>query len=725
MTDSKSPSEDYRTRIPPSLDRSQSPLAWLGRIAGLVSLLLLVILRLLNPAWVEELSLYSFDLQQQIAPRSYDSLLRVRIVGIDDRSLARYGQWPWPRTLMARLVSKIAMQDPQMLGVDIILSEPDRYSPKNLAHLLPQLPPPLASQLDSMPDNEVLLAQAFEKVPTVLGVGTTDDPALAPTAPVRITIVRQAGRNPKPYLHQYPYLLSSLPELARAARGSGSLIANPGRDGITRSVPMFIVVGGNLVPTLALEMLRVGVSLGSVGIVTGRHGIEAARLSDVSFPTDVHGHAFPYFSKSYEGRYISAADLLDGTRPPAELHGDFVLLGLTSQASADFRQTPLGLMAGVEVHAQLLESMLTHSLLRRPHFWERMEVVLVIVTGLLMIFALPYSRPSMATIGFVAMAVTVLAATFACFVWLKVLFGGVYAVLSSSFLFGVMLVWNLISTEAGRRRLAAELEHRRQLEARIDGELSAARSLQMGLLPHKFLGPPDRDDVDVFATIEPARMVGGDFYDFLLLDSRRLSFAIADVSGKGVPAALFMAMAKEILRSAISKHEDALDLAFAEASTKISAASAEMVDEGADMMFVTAFAGILDLTSGQLAYVNAGHDPPFVLRADAEPQELSGAGGPPLGTVDRLICPVERLSLQAGDLLLLYTDGATESENKDHGFYGMARLRSLLASSREATARGLVELVRADIRRFATDADQADDITLLALTWHGHSPNGR
>jgi serine phosphatase RsbU (regulator of sigma subunit) len=382
-------------------------------------------------------------------------------------------------------------------------------------------------------------------------------------------------------------------------------------------------------------------------------------------------------------------------------------------------------MAGVEIHAQLLESMLTHSLLLRPHFWDQMEVALIIVTGLLTIFALPYSRPSLAAIGFVAMAATVLAATFVSFVWFQVLVAGVYAIVSSTIIFGVMLVWSLISTEAGRHRLAVELEHRRQIEARIDGELSAARSLQMGLLPHKFLGPPQRNDVDMFATIEPARMVGGDFYDFLLLDSRRLSFAIADVSGKGVPAALFMAMTKEILRSAISKHGDALDLAFAEASTKITAASAEMADEGADMMFVTAFAGILDLSSGQLAYVNAGHDPPFVLRLDAEPRELSGRGGPPLGAVDPLVCPVERLRLQAGDLLLLYTDGATESENKDHVFYGITRLKALLASSREATARALVELVRADIRRFATGADQADDITLVALSWHGNSLNGR
>jgi adenylate cyclase len=706
------------------LDRLQSALARPGCVAALVSLLLLVILRLLNPALVVALSLRSFDLEQRIAPRSYQPM-GVRIVAIDDRSLARYGQWPWPRTLMARLVSQIAMQDPRVLGVDIIFSEPDRYSPKNLAHLLPYLPPPIAKQLDGLPDNEVLLAQAFEKVPTVLGVAVTDDPALAPTLPVRITIVRQAGGNPKPFLPQYPYLLSSVPELRRTERGAGSLVDNPGADGITRSVPMFIVVQGDLVPTFALEMLRVAVSLGSVGIITSRHGIEAATLGDVSFRTDVRGRAYPYFSKSYDFRYISASDLLDGTLPATQLRGNFVLLGITTQNGADFRQTPLGLMAGVEIHAQLLESMLTHSLLLRPHFWDQMEVALIIVTGLLTIFALPYSRPSLAAIGFVAIAAAVLAATFVSFVWFQILVAGVYAIVSSTIIFGVMLVWSLISTEAGRHRLAVELEHRRQIEARIDGELSAARSLQMGLLPHKFLGPPQRNDVDVFATIEPARMVGGDFYDFLLLDSRRLSFAIADVSGKGVPAALFMAMTKEILRSAISKHGDALDLAFAEASTKITAASAEMADEGADMMFVTAFAGILDLSSGQLAYVNAGHDPPFVLRLDAEPRELSGRGGPPLGAVDPLVCPVERLRLQAGDLLLLYTDGATESENKDHVFYGTTRLKALLASSREATARDLVELVRADIRRFATGADQADDITLVALSWHGNSPNGR
>ena len=164
------------------------------------------------------------------------------------------------------------------------------------------------------------------------------------------------------------------------------------------------------------------------------------------------------------------------------------------------------------------------------------------------------------------------------------------------------------------------------MEARLDGELNAARAIQLGLLPRHFPGPPDRRDLEVFASIEPARMVGGDLYDFVLLDPEHLSFAIADVSGKGVPAALFMAMTKEVLHTATLRYRNALDRVFNEANDKISAASEELGAGGTNMMFVTVFAGILDLASGMLVYVNAGHDSPFVIRAGAEPEKSSARG---------------------------------------------------------------------------------------------------
>src|SRR5260221_2851614 len=178
-----------------------------------------------------------------------------------------------------------------------------------------------------------------------------------------------------------------------------------------------------------------------------------------------------------------------------------------------------------------------------------------------------------------------------------------------------MLSENLRAAEVSSRRLADELQHEREMEACLDGELNAARSIQLGLLPRHFPGPPERRDLEVFASIEPARMVGGDLYDFVLLDPDHLSFAIADVSGKGVPAALFMAMTKEVLHTATLRYRNALDRVFSEANDKISASSEELGAGGTNMMVVTVFAGILDLTTGMLVYVNAGHDSPFLMRA--------------------------------------------------------------------------------------------------------------
>jgi sigma-B regulation protein RsbU (phosphoserine phosphatase) len=285
--------------------------------------------------------------------------------------------------------------------------------------------------------------------------------------------------------------------------------------------------------------------------------------------------------------------------------------------------------------------------------------------------------------------------------------------------FGVMLGSSLRAAESARRRLATALESERESTARLEGELNAARAIQMGLLPQRFLGVSDHPDVDVYAVIEPARMVGGDLYDFIMLGSDRLSFAIADVSGKGVPAALFMAMSKEVLRAATLSHGEALDLVFKEANARISAASNDMAGVGANMMFVTVFAGVLDLASGKLVFVNAGHNEPFVLAAHSPARLLTAQGGPPLGSVEGFPYPVEQRQLAPGESLLLYTDGVTDAENPEQSFYSMARLERLLAAAPAASAKALVDFVRDDVRLFTAGAEQADDITLLAVRWLG------
>ena len=391
---------------------------------------------------------------------------------------------------------------------------------------------------------------------------------------------------------------------------------------------------------------------------------------------------------------------------------------------SDLAQTPLGLMPAVEVWAQSLESMLTGNLLRRPASMNLIEIAIVLLAGLVIIFSLPYENPRIAGAALLCIVAILFSSALASFKFSKLLLDGIYPALSSVMVFGVMLSENLRVAEAGRRRLAAELQHEREVEARLDGELNAARAIQLGLLPRHFPGPPDRHDLEVFASIEPARMVGGDLYDFVLLDPEHLSFAIADVSGKGVPAALFMAMTKEVLHTATLRYRNALDRVFNEANDKISAASEELGAGGTNMMFVTVFAGILDLASGMLVYVNAGHDSPFVIRAGAAPESFPLAGGPPLGTVDDFQYSIEHRQLAPGEMVLAYTDGVTEAQDTNRTLYSGARLKQLLASAPTTGAKAVVDFVRDDVRRFAAGAEQADDITLLAVRWLGPASSG-
>ncbi len=713
-------SSEDKADVPPGrlLTWSRGLFAAPGRVPALVVLALLVVVRALDPAVVQSVRLRGFDFLEQLAPRKYQPL-PVGIVAIDDKSLAQYGQWPWSRARVAQLVDKIASGKPSVLGVDIIFAEPDRLSPGRLVESDPEIPAQLAGELSRLPSHEAVLANALREVPAVLAVGVSDEAARAAATPSRVTMILESGANPRPFLFTHPTLVHSLPEIEAAERGEGSIDEEPDRDGVTRRVPLFIFADGHLVPDLALEMLRVASGAGALGIVSGKEGVQGAKLGPLFLPTDRHGRIYPYFTPSYDARYISAADLLNGSYDPARLRGAAVLLGSSALGLTDQNQTPLGLMPGVEVWAQSLESMLTGNLLRRPGYLNLVEIGIMLLAGLVIVFALPYASPRVAAVAFLAIVAILFGSAVAGFKFSKLLLDGVYPALSSALVFGVMLSENLRVAEAGRRRLAAELQHEREMEARLEGELNAARAIQLGLLPRHFPGPPERRDVEVFASIEPARMVGGDLYDFVLLDSEHLSFVIADVSGKGVPAALFMAMTKEVLHTATLRYRNALDRVFSEANAKISAASEELGAGGANMMFVTVFAAILDLASGVLVYVNAGHDSPFVMRAGSAPGNLAPAGGPPLGTVDDFHYPIEQRQLAPGEMVLAYTDGVTEAQDMKRALYSGARLERLLASAPNTGAKAVLDFVRDDVHRFAAGAEQADDITLLAVRWLG------
>ena len=689
----------------PAVGWSAALLRGPGRAAALALVASALALRIIDPGVITELRVRGFDLVEKVWPRVNDSA-RVAIVDIDEKSLAQYGQWPWPRHLLAELVRRIAQGHPRVLGIDIVFAEGDRLSPTEIARELPGLPPAITDALAQLPPSDRDLAEAMAAVPTVLALAPSREEMAQSSNPTHSAPIRQAGDDPTPFLKSYKSIVQSQPELRAAALAAGEIAVEPDVDGVVRRLALAVAYRQTIVPSFALEVVRVGGGEQAIVIDTGAFGIEDVRIGGTTIPTDRRGRAILHFAPSL-ARYISASDVLDPAFDPAELQGHVVLLGVAHVDIAGLRETPLGLVRAVDLHAQLIELILLGDLLRRPPFLDWFELAAALAAGLAVIWLLGYASPVRAVGIALAIAAALFGVELALFRFADRLFDSTFPVLTLLGALGVMLVGNL-------RAAQTELVHEREAKQRVEGELAAAQAIQMGLLPRRFPAFPDRPDIDVYARIEPARMVGGDLYDYLLIGgSSRLFFLIADVSGKGIAAALLMAMTKEVVRDAVLTFAPALDRILAEANRKTAAASAELQSEGG--VFVTAFAGILDLGSGQVDFASAGHDAPFILGGKTGLRRLVTEGGPPLGTVDDFRYPIDHDKIEPGEVLLLYTDGVTEAENANHTLYSSERLTTALGKAPVVDAHGVVVAVIDDVSRFVGGAEQADDMTLLAL----------
>ena len=569
-----------------------------GRAAALVLIAGALMLRTIDPGIVTELRVRGFDLVERLWPRT-SAAAPVAIVDIDEKSLAQYGPWPWPRHRVAQLVRRIAQGHPRVLGIDILFADRDRLSPTELARELPDLPPAVTEALAQLPPSDSDLAEAMAAVPTVLALAPSREENARSSSPPRLTPIRRIGDDPMPFLKSYGSLAQSQPDLSAAALAAGAVAVEPDPDGVVRRLALAVTLRQTIVPSFAIEVARIAAARQSIAINTGALGIEDMNIGSAVIPTDRRGRAVIHFAAPL-ARYISAADVLDPAFDPEDLQGQVVLLGVAGLGIAGLRQTPLGLVRAVDLHAQLIKSILLGNLLRRPPYLDWFELAAALLAGLAVVRFLRYARPVRAVTIAVAIAAAFLGLELVLFRFAGLLFDGTFPALTLLAALAVMLVASLRAAEA-------ELFREREAKQRIEGELAAAQAIQMGLLPRRFPAFPDRPEIDVYAFIEPARMVGGDLYDYLLTrGSSRLFFLIADVSGKGIAAALLMAVTKEVVRDAVLTFEPALDRILAEANRKLVAASAQLQSEGG--VFVTAFAGILDLGSGAVDYASAGHE---------------------------------------------------------------------------------------------------------------------
>jgi serine phosphatase RsbU (regulator of sigma subunit) len=330
---------------------------------------------------------------------------------------------------------------------------------------------------------------------------------------------------------------------------------------------------------------------------------------------------------------------------------------------------------------------------------------------------LAWSTPSWAPRHALALALgcvlLAFAGGFAAFVSRRLLLDAATPALGLAVVFGALLVSTLAEAMRHRRALEFSLQRQREQHARLAGELDAARRIQTATLPRAEVLGADRR-LDLAATMLPAREVGGDLYDFFRLDDRRLFLLVGDVAGKGLSASIFMAVSKALCKSTALRME-ALD-----PGALMVAANAEVSRDNPELLFVTAFAAVLDLETGWLAYCNAGHENPFrVGVGEHSVTRLADGDGPPLCAVEDFVYRGARLRLAPGELLCVVTDGVTEAPNPAAELYGGARVAAFLRQRCASPAQALVDALVRDLTRFSAGTAQSDDITVLALRWHG------
>jgi adenylate cyclase len=619
-----------------------------------------------------------FDAYQRVLPRQRLSAPAI-IVEIDERSLEAHGQWPWPRTVVADLMHAIARAEPAAVGVDLLFVEPDRATA----------------------DADSALAQALQGRKFVLGIAGLDhlDPRFR--LPPQAAPVRQSSTRELP-LRRFEGHLQSRPEIDRAAAGRGLLSVDT-TDRIIRNVPLVARVGEVMVPTLSVEMLRVAAGVPVLGIEDRGGEHVALVLGDVAIPVQSDGTLRPYFGRHDPTRFVSAEDVLSGRASAAPLRGKLVLVGVTGLGLLDFQATPLGeRIPGVEIHAQILEQVFDGVYLHQPTGAALIEAALLLAAGVALIALVPRVRSHWSTLLLFGLLAFFLAVGLAAFKG-GTLIDVAGPALGTLLVFGALLAATLAEADRQRRAL-------REAQARVAGELEAARRIQMGLLPspQRLLAGEARFSLD--ARLEPARVVGGDFYDFFMLDSHRLFFTVADVSGKGLPASLFMALAKSLLKSIALRHS-------VDPGAILVQASAEIARDNAESFFVTAFAGILDARSGTLAFCNAGHEPPYLCRPGRPPERLEHSGGPPLCVVEGFTYASARCTLAPGESVCVLTDGVTEAMDRAGALYGRARLPPLLEKVEDPQT--MLSRVREDVRRFTDSTEQVDDLTLLCVRFNG------
>ena len=660
----------------------------------LLILVLLIVLKTINPTFIKSISFLSFDMYQKVFPlKKKDS--DVIIIDIDEKSLSKFGQFPWNRSIFAKIIENVDSTNPKAIGFDVFFSEKDKQSPEEIIKSYNILANDVINYLVNIKGHDERFRQQLENsksVLAVLGSNVSSHGSYDRKAKARFL---SKGGDPNQFTYNYPYSIGSLEKLEKSTKGLGSISFLDQTDGIIRSLPLIVRFNKKIYPTMGLEMVRVGENQKNLYVELDEVGVKRISVRPHKVLTDPNGILWIRYKESQKQQYISASSVFEGKFDKSRFENKFVLIGASAQGLFDLVKTPLGVtIPGVEVHANVIENILDQTyLLRNPNIYVfelLFSIILVCITFLLSQKIKPkYSL----SIFFISLIIIIMIG-FSFFTFRSQLIDISYPI----FMLLVTFLTGLYFRFIEENKIALE---NLKKEAKLLKERELAGDVQKSLFPDI-----SKYENFIYARNIPARDVSGDYFDVISVGKDEYYFTLADVSGKGVKAGMYMAKASSTFRT-LSNLSYPLEKV-------VYLVNNEIVEAKFKGMFVTAVFGKINVKTGDVTFINAGHESIMVVDSDKN-FEFIKSELPPIGIIKYFAeSMVKSKTMNLNDkTFVVYTDGVTEGYLKNGQELGAEGVERIVKSLNDVTPKNIVDSIAAELN-WGSDKLR-DDITCLAL----------
>ncbi len=662
-------------------------------ITFFILLFFLIGLKTVNPSFVKSISFLSFDLYQKIFPLKKESS-EVVIIDIDEKSLEKFGQFPWSRSVFAKIIENVNAAKPKVIGFDIFFSEKDKQSPEEIIKSYNLITTDVV-QIQNIKGHDEIFGEQLEKSNSVIAVLGSDVSSHGSHDRSAKAKFFSKGGDPKKFTFSYPYSIGSLEKLEKSAKGLGSISFLDQTDGIIRSLPLILRFDNKLYPTMGLEMIRVGLKQKNIFVELDEIGIKTLSVRPLKISSDPNGLFWIRYKQSKKSQYISASSAYERKFEKSFFKDKYVLIGASAQGLFDNVKTPIGVtIPGVEVHANVIENILDNSyLIRNPKVYIA-ELLFSIIIAFITFYFSQYIKPKYSLVIYFSSIISVILIGLTFFLLRSELIDISYPIFMVTTIFLAGLYFRFLKENT----LAIS---NLQKQAVLKKERELAGEVQKRLFPET-----KKFEKFIYAKNVPARDVSGDYYDIIEINENEFYFTLADVSGKGVRSGMLMAKASSVFRTLANLSLPLEKIVFT--------VNNEIVEAKFKGMFVTAVFGRINILSGEIEIINAGHE--SIMLVDKNKNfEFIKSDLPPIGIIKY---PTEKMvkkrSLNIKDkIFMVYTDGVTEGYLKNGKELGVEGIKEIVSGVDEKNP---INIIQAVVNTLNFDqAKLRDDITCLCI----------